>query len=439
MRLQRLKLVHWFFVFLVTSNLTIHFFHLDLPSSVVYDEFHFGKYATSYCCTFKNTFDLHPPHGKLLIAAALKVGGYDGRFEFNEIGESYENAVPTYALRIVPAVFGFFLPFFFMLLIWQLGCGFVLAALGALLITFENGFITQSRFALLDSILLTSFLASLCLAFHSIKQHKTESHISPYSIFVSGLFSGLSTGTKLTGGLSFILVIAILMTNLRGNWKTRTSHLIFFVSGFLVLYLGGWFLHFSLLTVPSSADLFFVQTGNFFQDLFTLHAKMFYENAHLMKPHNDASHWWQWPLMIKSVYYWTNGKADIFFTGNPFVWIGSTLLFFPSFIYLIKKNIFKDNLWLGPLGTIISMAPFLFFQRPLFLYHFLLPLICILITNVSASLEWLNANPERNKHMPWLATSMAFLTLGGFFVVFPLTFGIPENSHLLFEIGPFWR
>jgi hypothetical protein len=85
------------------------------------------------------------------------------------------------------------------------------------------------------------------------------------------------------------------------------------------------------------------------------------------------------------------------------------------------------------------MAPFLFFQRPLFLYHFLLPLICILITNISALFEWLNTNTGRNKYMPWLATSMTVLTLGFFIVVFPLTFGVSENSHLLFEICPFWR
>jgi dolichyl-phosphate-mannose--protein O-mannosyl transferase len=36
----------------------------------VFDEVTFGKFVQAYCCTGERFFDIHPPHGKLLIAAA---------------------------------------------------------------------------------------------------------------------------------------------------------------------------------------------------------------------------------------------------------------------------------------------------------------------------------------------------------------------------------
>jgi dolichyl-phosphate-mannose-protein mannosyltransferase len=56
----------------------------------------------------KNTFffDLHPPLGKQLIAAAAYLAGFDGNFKFDRIGSPYSNSVPLFALRLFPALCG---------------------------------------------------------------------------------------------------------------------------------------------------------------------------------------------------------------------------------------------------------------------------------------------------------------------------------------------
>lgn len=68
-----------------------------------FDEVHFGKFAGFY---LKRTyfFDVHPPLAKLMLAGMGWLIGYDGHFDFANIGDSYiENNVPYIGLRTLPA------------------------------------------------------------------------------------------------------------------------------------------------------------------------------------------------------------------------------------------------------------------------------------------------------------------------------------------------
>src|SRR5262245_10163181 len=93
---------------LLLGGLT-RFTGLTYPREVVFDEVTFGKYVAAYCCTGERIFDVHPPHGKLLIAAAAKLGGFTGSFTFDRIGVAYGEQ-PLLALRVVPALAGTLIP-----------------------------------------------------------------------------------------------------------------------------------------------------------------------------------------------------------------------------------------------------------------------------------------------------------------------------------------
>jgi dolichyl-phosphate-mannose-protein mannosyltransferase len=51
-----------------------------------FDEVHFGGFASKY---IRQVFfmDVHPPLAKLLITLSAKIGGFDGNFDFKDIGK----------------------------------------------------------------------------------------------------------------------------------------------------------------------------------------------------------------------------------------------------------------------------------------------------------------------------------------------------------------
>jgi dolichyl-phosphate-mannose-protein mannosyltransferase len=96
----------------------------------------FGGFASKY---IKGKFfmDVHPPLAKLLITLAGWLAGFDGNFDFKDIGKDYvEPNVPYVAMRLLPAIMGVLtIPTMFLTLKAS-GCRTVTAAMGATLLIF---------------------------------------------------------------------------------------------------------------------------------------------------------------------------------------------------------------------------------------------------------------------------------------------------------------
>lgn len=130
----------------------VRLFRIYQPSSVVFDEVQyvhhplidkseltfssFGGFASKY---IKGKFfmDVHPPLAKLLLTLAGWLAGFDGEFDFKDIGKDYvEPGVPYVAMRLLPAVCGILLVPTMFLTLKAAGCRTITAALGAGLIVF---------------------------------------------------------------------------------------------------------------------------------------------------------------------------------------------------------------------------------------------------------------------------------------------------------------
>ncbi|GAB5591483.1 Protein O-mannosyl-transferase 2 [Umbelopsis nana] len=100
------RLYDLMFTLTITAiSVFVRTYRIEYPPQVVFDEAHFGKFAANYINgTF--FFDVHPPLGKLLIAGAGHLSGFDGAYTFETIGGSYEGKVPHVPMRLFCATFG---------------------------------------------------------------------------------------------------------------------------------------------------------------------------------------------------------------------------------------------------------------------------------------------------------------------------------------------
>lgn len=397
-------------LFLLMAGFFLHFLWLNQPDQVVFDEVHFGKFASAYS-TGEYFFDIHPPLGKLIIALGARWGGYaeylktHPAFEFKDIGEKFGD-LPILSFRFFPALAGSLIPltiFFFLLSLDTKKSTALLASLFCLL---ETALLTQSRFILLDAFLI--LFGFLGLGFFFFAQKKS----SPYFFLIlSGLFLGASIAVKWTG-LSFLgmALIFLFIDWLDANEKeifrllkkifskklfdknfflpkfnpaifkkTSLSLLAILAFAFLV-YIFSFAVHFNLLSIKGSGNDFMEENFRqnqigFWGKFVQLNQKINLYNSSLTAPHPDSSLFWQWPILKKPVHYWDGGQARVIFFGNPVLWLGGFLGVILFLIFWKKIQLSQKTKFVILLGFWSNFLPFLSVTRALFLYHYLSALI----------------------------------------------------------------
>ncbi|KAF9068047.1 dolichyl-phosphate-mannose-protein mannosyltransferase [Rhodocollybia butyracea] len=174
------------------------FHKIGLSGIVVWDEAHFGKFASHYLKR-EFYFDVHPPLGKMLVGLAGLLSGYNGGFDFKS-GVDYPPEVPYVAMRVMLATFGVGMVPLGWFTALELGMTQWAAHLVALMVLFDVGWLCISRFILLDSMLLFFTLFTVfCLS----KFHNQQSHPFDFDwwtwLAMTGISIGLVTSVKMVG------------------------------------------------------------------------------------------------------------------------------------------------------------------------------------------------------------------------------------------------
>ncbi|KAH7078332.1 Dolichyl-phosphate-mannose-protein mannosyltransferase-domain-containing protein [Paraphoma chrysanthemicola] len=251
----------------------VRLFRIAQPSSVVFDEVHFGGFATKY---IKGRFfmDVHPPLAKLLITLAGWLGGFDGNFDFKDIGMDYlEPGVPYVTMRLLPAICGVLtIPTMFLTL-KAAGCRTTTAALGAGLVIFDNALVTQSRLILLDSplIIFTAITALAWTSFTNQHEQGPSKAFQPswwFWLATTGVGLGATVSVKWVGlftiawvGSLTLLQLWVLLGDTR-NVTPRLWFKHFFARLFCLVvipvtfYMALFAIHFICLVNPGDGDGF---------------------------------------------------------------------------------------------------------------------------------------------------------------------------------------
>ncbi|KIJ55236.1 glycosyltransferase family 39 protein [Sphaerobolus stellatus SS14] len=254
--------------------LLLRFYKISHPPSVVFDEVHFGKFA-SYYILREYYFDVHPPFAKMMLGLAGWFSGFDGHFGFENIGDSYTEAhVPYVGIRALPALFGTFTVPLVYGIMKESGYPTVISAFSASIVLFDNAHISQSRLILLDAQLV--FFTALSLySYIRFKKLRYWEFTSEWWFWMiaTGVSLACTLGSKMVGLFTFLTIGTAVLVDLWDILDVRKAghtmeyfgrHFAARVLGLIVIpaivYLSFFWVHFAILNHSGTGDNFMSPT-----------------------------------------------------------------------------------------------------------------------------------------------------------------------------------
>ncbi|KAI9322162.1 glycosyltransferase family 39 protein [Dichotomocladium elegans] len=292
------------------------FYKIWYPAEVVFDEVHFGKFA-GYYLNRTYFFDVHPPLAKMMLAFTGWLIGYDGHYDFANIGESYiENNVPYVGLRTLPAVLNVLSVSLIYSIMRESGYSVMTCILTACMYALDNSAVSQNRLILLDSMLIFYMLSTVyCyIRFRKVRYQEFTpawwfwlamtgfTMAQTVSVKMVGLFVVASIGVCVLVDLWELLDInrGLSMNHFMKHFSARALCLIALPT---FVYLFWFYIHFAILNQSGPGDSF--MSASFQETLANSAIKMksldihYYDEITLQHPPTEAylhSHDLRYPL-----------------------------------------------------------------------------------------------------------------------------------------------
>ncbi|ORZ00978.1 glycosyltransferase family 39 protein [Syncephalastrum racemosum] len=244
----------------------VRLWRIDQPNSVVFDEVHFGGFASKY---IKREFfmDVHPPLAKMMIALVAKLAGFDGSFDFKEIGKEYtEVNVPYVAIRAFCGLLGAAVVPFAYITLRTYNHSMTTSVLTSLMLCYENGLITNNRHILLDSPLLF-FTAFTTLSWSLTQKQRPFGPQWHFWLGMTGLGLGCTVSSKWVGLFTIALIGVSTLMQLWKLWGTVHIPIATIIYQVLIrfvllavlpllVYIASFRIHFWILSKSGSGDTF---------------------------------------------------------------------------------------------------------------------------------------------------------------------------------------
>ncbi|TDL23598.1 O-mannosyltransferase [Rickenella mellea] len=254
---------------LTAAAFLLRFYKINLPDQVVFDEVHFGKFAAFYI-KGEYYFDVHPPLAKLLLGAAGWFAGFDGNFDFENIGDSYtDHHVPYVGMRALPATLNSLTIPIVYAIMKESGYPTVIAAFSAILVLLDNAHIAQSRLILLDAQLVF-FMSLTIYAYIRFRKLRYLEFTTEWWgwLTATGVFLACTLGCKMVGLFTFLTIGAAVIVDLwdildikKGHsmehfWRHFMARAISLIVIPFIVYLSFFWIHFAVLSRSGTGDTF---------------------------------------------------------------------------------------------------------------------------------------------------------------------------------------
>ncbi len=337
-------------------------------NSTYFDEIYHARTAYEYLNGIEPYENTHPPLGKLIISFFITI------FGMNPFGWRFAGAL--FGVLMLPVLY-FILRRFFK--------SSVLCGAGIFLFAFDFMHFTQTRIATIDTysvfFILLMYAAMIVFCQKDIINSSLKSLMLP--LLLSGIFMGLGIASKWTCayaaiGLAVMFFTKIISSLLDARKDEENLKLIknksmltclFCVAFFIIIPFGIYFVSFlpMYLIDYNSSDIF----GVFIRS----QTHMFNYHSGLVSNHPFASPYYEWPLNIRSIWYFvsynfegTGLYSSISALGNPAVWwSGFIALAYAIFRKVVRKSEVLNFIVIGFLAVYL---PWVLIPRETFVYHY---------------------------------------------------------------------
>ncbi|KAG9261871.1 protein O-mannosyl-transferase 1 [Astyanax mexicanus] len=230
---------------------------IQFPKAVVFDEVYYGQFLSLYMKRVFFIDESGPPFGHMILALGGYLGGFDGNFVWNRIGAEYTSNVPVWTLRVIPALAGSLcVPLGYLLMV-ELGFTHLTALGASVLLLLENSLIVQSRFMLLESVLIF-FLLLAVVSYLRFYNAPNNSLCRWLWLILSGASCAFAVGLKYMGLFTYLLLLGLAAVHtwhvIGDKTLSNVSFYCYVVARFLalvvlpvVMYLGFFYVHLTLL------------------------------------------------------------------------------------------------------------------------------------------------------------------------------------------------
>ncbi len=359
----------------------------------------------------------HPPLGKVFISLGVKLFGMTG-FGWRIVGT-------LFGIFMIPIIYIFLKKMF--KLTWLTVCA-------TLLFSFDFMHFAQTRIATID-VYVTFFIMLMYLFMYkyytmSFKDTPIEKTFVPLGL--SGLCMGLAIACKWTGIYAAIGLAVIFFISLYQKYKEAPAN---FADKCLKTVI---FCFVAFVTVPviiyALSYIPFVRCNDtgvngIIQnqvDMLTYHGKTVVDATHAF-----SSHWYEWPVMIRPIWYYT-GKVDglqenINSFGNPLVWWAG-ILSVAYCIYDAIKNKDKTAIFLV-IAYFSQLVPWMPITRITFIYHYF-PCVPFVVLTIAHTVHKFYSHNIRFKKYFIAYTVLAIIL---FVLFYPVLSGLPINGEYISE------
>ncbi|MDD3242793.1 MAG: glycosyltransferase family 39 protein [Eubacteriales bacterium] len=402
-------------------------------NSTYFDEIYHARTAWEHLNGMKPYETTHPPLGKLIISVGIAL------FDMTPFG-----------WRIMGTLFGVFM---IPLVYWfakELFRETRYAFIASFLIAFDFMHFTQTRIATIDTYGV--FFIILMFGFMYQYLTRTNYNVQPLRktllpLGLCGLAFGLGAASKWTGlyagaGLAIIFFYSIfcrareyaaarsgavegeLAQTIRRNfWRntilTLLCCIVFFIVIPAAIYVASY--------IPYAKG---VNSQNLLKTVWDSQLSMFRYHSQLVDDHFFKSPWYQWPLIIKPIWFYKNSclpegwMGSIASFGNPAVWLPGTA----AMIWLIVRIIKNRRMQMPDVfilaGYLTQYLPWVLVPRSMFIYHYFPAVPFFIMAIVMWIREW-ETKKERKKQYIWVYLAVVLLL---FVLFYPVLSGLPIPS-----------